>query len=148
MNIRYINGWTSIITNVNRKNRFSFTNLLIIKPKKTFFIIILASFLFFICVKNFVIGKRYNIIHLATSTDNNYIYQTIVFLTSLLDNRANSTFYNIYILTDNSVTKESKDKINTIITKFGNNHSSIKFYNVEEKFKNLYVSFLSFINLL
>ena len=52
--------------------------------------------------------------------DNNFIYSCIVYLTSLLHNRGIFTFYNIHILTDNNTTKESKNKINKIIDRFGN----------------------------
>jgi lipopolysaccharide biosynthesis glycosyltransferase len=76
-----------------------------------------------------------NKIHISISLDKNYIYTCIVYLTSLLDNRHNSTFYKIHILTDNSITNEYMQKINKLIGTFGNNHVEIKFYNLEGDFK-------------
>ena len=76
-----------------------------------------------------------NKIHIALNIDNKYIYPCIVFLTSLLDNRANSTFYIIHILTNNSMTIDSKNKINSIAEKFGNNSAKIIFHNLFDDFK-------------
>jgi lipopolysaccharide biosynthesis glycosyltransferase len=68
--------------------------------------------------------------------DDKYIYPCIVFLTSLLDNRAKSTFYMIHILGNNKLTNFSKEKINKIIERFGNNSANVIYYNLEGYFKN------------
>ena len=80
-------------------------------------------------------GKFIKKIDIGINMDNNYIYPCIVYLTSLLHNRGKSTFYNIHILTNNRTTKESMNKINKIIDKFGNNSADLKYYNVKVDFK-------------
>jgi len=87
-------------------------------------------FLYILKYKSFI-----NQIHISISLDENYIYTCIVYLTSLLDNRYNSTFYIIHILTDNSITNEYMKKISQIAKKFGKNHVRLKFYNLEGDFK-------------
>jgi lipopolysaccharide biosynthesis glycosyltransferase len=57
-------------------------------------------------------------------------------LTSLLDNRANSTFYIIHISTNNKLSKKSKKKIDKIIETFGNHSINLIYYNLEGYFKN------------
>ena len=46
------------------------------------------------------INSSINYINLAINIDKNYIYPAIVYLTSLLDNRAKSTFYYVNVLTN------------------------------------------------
>ena len=75
-------------------------------------------------------------IHLSNIIDDKYIYPFLIYLTSLLDNRANSTFYTIHLLTNNNLTEKSKTKINKIINKFGNNSVKLIYYNLEDYFKN------------
>ena len=60
-----------------------------------------------------------NYINIAVNFDNKYIYPCITFLTSLLDNRADSTFYIIHILTGTNLRNDTYYKINSVIEKFG-----------------------------
>ena len=104
----------------------------ILYPKilKLFFVVVLLSIYF-------TNNKKYkNIIHLSLNMDYKYIYPCIVFLTSLLDNRANSTFYMIYILGNNELSDFSKKKIDKLIERFGNLSANIIYYNLEGYFKN------------
>ena len=57
-----------------------------------------------------------NIIHLSVNIDDKYIYPCIVYLTSLLDNRAISTIYIIHVLTNNRLSNEFIKKIDKIIS--------------------------------
>ena len=84
-----------------------------------------------------------NDIHLSINIDNKYIYPCIVFLTSLLDNRKQSTFYNIHLLTNNNLTKNSMNKLDKIIEKFGNNSVKLNYYNLENYFKKATITFIS-----
>ena len=77
-----------------------------------------------------------NTIHLSLNVDDKYIYPCIIFLTSLLDNKANSTFYIIHILTDNNLSKKYMKKINNIIKRFGNHSINLTYYNLDGYFKN------------
>ena len=77
----------------------------------------------------------YNYINIAVNIDNNYIYQCITFLTSLLNNRAISTFYIIHILTENNLRNDTYNKVNSIIEKFGKNFSNVSYYNMGDQFR-------------
>ena len=76
-----------------------------------------------------------NNIHLALNLDNKYIYPCIVFLTSLLENRANETFYIIHAMVSKNLKKEYFPKINKVIDKYGKHASNITYYNMGDDFK-------------
>jgi len=80
-------------------------------------------------------GNITNKIHISINVDNKYIYTCLVYLTSLLDNRAESTYYIIHALTNHNLSKDSIDKIKAVIKKFGKNCSEILFYNLGDDFK-------------
>ena len=88
--------------------------------------------------------KVINNVHIAVSIDKKYIYTFIVYLTSLLDNKAKSSFYTIHILSDNSTINKAKDKIDKVIKKFGNDSINIKYYNLEGEFKSAQVGVIPF----
>ena len=90
-----------------------------------------------------IINNKTNKIHLALNIDDNYIYPSLVFLTSLLDNRANSTFYFIHILGNDKLSMNSKKKIDNLINKFGNNSIKLNYYNLEGTFKNATTGYLT-----
>ena len=67
--------------------------------------------------------------------DNKYIYPLLVFLTSLFDNRANSTFYIHHLLHYKNIRNEYVSKINSFIEKYGKDVSNITYYNMGDDFK-------------
>jgi len=87
-------------------------------------------------------------VHLSLSIDAKYVYPCIVFLTSLLENRAPSTIYNVYILIGDSIKSEHMSKINTLINKYGQEFIKIKYFNMKNDFKgaitNAYISTASY----
>ena len=74
-------------------------------------------------------------IHVAINTDNKYVYPYIVFLTSLLDNRAEYTYYIIHVVCDNYFSKNNIDKIKTLVDNFGKNSSEVVFHNIGDDFR-------------
>ena len=84
-----------------------------------------------------------NYIHLALNIDNKYSYPCIVSLTSLLINRAHSSFYIIHILIGNDVKNETIDKIKLTIEKLGNNYSNVSFYRMGDQFKGATATYVS-----
>ena len=80
--------------------------------------------------------------------DNRYIYSCIVFLTSLLDNRAKSTYYVIHILTNGKLSIDSKNKIINTTETFGKKNSEVIFYDLGDDFKGETISFFCYISLL
>ena len=85
--------------------------------------------------KNNMIDKTPNIINnhkltinLALSADFNYVYPTLVFITSLMENIGPKTFYQIYLMTPNEDKKNDMSNIlNTLITKYGNDKLNITY---------------------
>ena len=98
---------------------------------------LIILFLSTVFIGVYLIRKSHNKIHIAMNMDNGYIYSCIVFLTSLLNNRAKSTFYIFHILTNNQTSQESMNKIKSIIKKFGNNRAKVIFYNLKEDFEGV-----------
>ena len=90
----------------------------------------------------------FHTIHIALNIDNKFIYPCIVFLTSLLDNRKNSTIYHIHILTSKDFSQDNINKINTLINKFGKDFLKINFINMHNAFEgamtNQYISTTSY----
>ena len=69
------------------------------------------------------------------SIDNKIIYSCIVLITSLLDNKAKSSFYIIHILYNNSTLINPMNKIDKVLEKFGNNSAKIIYHNLGNDFK-------------
>ena len=125
--------------NKSKKRYLSYKFKIMIYPKilKLFIVVVLLSIYFANNKKGKEEYKKYkNSIHLSLNLDDKYIYPCIVFLTSLLDNRADSTFYMIHILGNNKLSDYSKKKIDKLIEKFGNHSANVIYYNLEGYFKN------------
>ena len=75
-----------------------------------------------------------NYINIAVNFDNKYIYPLLTFLTSLLDNRADTTFYIIHIMSGNFLGNDTYIKINSVIDKFGKSYCNVSFYNMSNQF--------------
>ena len=81
-----------------------------------------------------------HIINLALNIDSKYVYPCIVFLTSLLENRGDTTFYQIYILISETINEDHISKINTLIDKYGKDNLGISFINMKNDFFNALTS--------
>jgi lipopolysaccharide biosynthesis glycosyltransferase len=78
-------------------------------------------------------------IAVIVSTDDGYALQTLVTLTSLLDNAYDDTFYKINILVPSKFTDENKNKILTLQNIYKKN-CDIEFINMKDCFTNSYIS--------
>ena len=76
-----------------------------------------------------------NYINIAINFDDKYIYPCLTFLTSLLDNRADTTFYIIHIMTGNNLRNDTKLKIKLVLEKFGKSFCNVSFYNMGDQFR-------------
>ena len=75
------------------------------------------------------------VIACAYALDNSYVYPTLVSMTSLVENAANTTFYSIYVLINEKFSDESR----TVIKSVEKNHNTscqIIFINMEDKYKD------------
>jgi lipopolysaccharide biosynthesis glycosyltransferase len=117
----------SLISYYKRENYFSKFNYQIPIYLKTLFLIIF----FYIGLR----GKLIHKIHISIGVDNKYVYAGLVYLTSLLDNRAESTFYIIHVLSNDKFSQDNINKIKTVVEKYSKNFSEVIFYNLGDDFK-------------
>lgn len=80
-----------------------------------------------------------NIIPIAFSTDNNYVIPLTVTIYSMLENADENTHYNIFVLTDNQLTNESKKTILLLDECY--NNCSLEFIILDNIFDNLEFKF-------
>ena len=76
-------------------------------------------------------------IHVALIIDNRVIYQTLVFLTSLFENRNPTTIYDIIIMTCDNMNKGYISKINSLKDKYGDKFIKILFINIKNYFQGV-----------
>lgn len=100
---------------------------------KTLTILLLIHIVFITLFMRFKKNDKY--VHIAMNIDLKYYYPCIVLLTSLMDNRADSTYYFIHLLTGNSITSTHKKNITSLIMKYGKSHIKVKFYNMYNDFE-------------
>ena len=79
--------------------------------------------------------KKKNIIPIAISIDDKYSMSAYIFLFSLMENIGQNTEYNIYIMISN-LKQKSKQRINSLINKYGSNKLNITYINMGNAFKN------------
>ena len=116
------------LKNHKKKNRKT-----IKKPLCFIFIIFIIIMTYYINFSKNLNNKK-NIIPIAFSADNNYIYPLIVLLTSILFNSEKSTNYRFYIMIPYSFYSKNKRKILYLSRKYTN--CKIKFYNLGKKYLN------------
>ena len=121
-------------------NRYRTLKNVILFSKLSKIISILSLFIIYVLYfhinKIFYEEKNiYNYVHVAVNIDNKYIYPCIVYITSLLENKADSTFYIIHILTGDDINKDVFTKVKATIEKFAPNSANVSFYNMKDQFK-------------
>lgn len=81
-------------------------------------------------------NTKINKIPIAMATDNNYVYPTIVAMTSMLENKKESTYLDFHIMISGKVSEENCDRLN----KFKNLYKgcSVELINLKDKFSNAY----------
>ena len=77
-------------------------------------------------------------IAVSYATDNEYIYPSIVSMTSLVYNTDNKTFYNIYILHPPDLTEKSKEFLNSVEENYFD-RCSIIYFNMGNKYQDLFL---------
>ena len=85
--------------------------------------------------ENIIDNNGINYIHLGLALDNKYLYPLLVCLTSILENRAKTTFYIIHIQVSKNLNKGYFEKINKLIERYGKEASNITYYNMGDDFK-------------
>ena len=81
------------------------------------------------------INKDYHIVHLWLNIDNKVRYPTLVFLTSLFENRNPKTIYDITILTCDNINKNFINDINSLRDQYGDKFIKIAYINMKNDFR-------------
>ena len=81
-------------------------------------------------------NSEINKIPIAMATDNNYVYPTIVAMTSMLENKKENTYLDFHIMISGQVSEENCDRLN----KFKNLYKecSVELINLRDKFSDAY----------
>ena len=111
--------------------------------KRKYLVIVSLSVLFIAVTTAFLVNNRSKTnmvnansvtIPIAMAADNNYVYPTIVSITSILENANKNTKINVYLMHPGDFKNENKEKISSLQTKYKN--FKVEFINMEDKFKN------------
>ena len=79
--------------------------------------------------------RNLDIIPIAMSLDNNFIYQTIVSIISIIENKNPTTKYIFYIMFPPNFNKENKDKLKSLEKKY-KNQCTINLIDMGNRYKN------------
>ena len=77
-----------------------------------------------------------NKIPIAMATDNNYIYPTIIAMTSMLENKKESTNLDFYIMISGQVSEENRNRLNELTNIYKG--CSVELINLRDKFSDAY----------
>ena len=81
---------------------------------KKIILLVCLAFIYFIKLKKTINSKKFKI-PIAYATDNNFLYPTLVSITSLLENiKYNKTFYDLYIMITNDFQKNNKHILKSV----------------------------------
>ena len=81
---------------------------------KKIILLVCLAFIYFIILKKTINSKKFKI-PIAYATDNNFLYPTLVSITSLLENiKYNKTFYDLYIMITNDFQKNNKHILKSV----------------------------------
>jgi lipopolysaccharide biosynthesis glycosyltransferase len=104
------------------------------KRKKSLYIKELLKIFLIIIIFLFCMKKYYHKIHIALNIDKKYLYQSLVFITSLLENRNSTTIYEIHILASQKLILEHKNKSQILLKKYGEKYLNISYINMSNDF--------------
>ena len=79
-----------------------------------------------------------NEIPIAMATDNNYVYGTVVAMTSALENKNENSYLKFYIMVSGTVSEENKNRMKALQNHYKN--CSIELIDMKDKFNNTYIT--------
>lgn len=80
---------------------------------------------------------KVNTIPIAMSMDENYLFPTIVSITSVMENKNPDTNYSFYIMHPSSLSDEDKNKLISLQSKYS--HCAINLIDMTDKYKNAHI---------
>lgn len=110
-----------------------------LKFKKWVFLVIFLVPLFIILYNYRGINKQTdkNSIPIAMAMDENYVFPTIVAITSVLESRNQNSYYSFYVMHPDSLSEESKDKLLSLHKKY--NKCQINLIEMKDQYNDAYV---------
>ena len=81
---------------------------------------------------------KVNKIPIAMATDNNYVYPTIVAMTSMLENKKESTYLDFHIMISGQVSKENRNRMTKLQSLY--NGCSVELIDMKNSFNNTYIT--------
>ena len=79
-----------------------------------------------------------NKIPIAMATDNNYVYPTIVAMTSMLENKKESTYLDFHIMISGQVSEENRNRMSKLQELYGN--CSVTLVDMKNAFDSTYIT--------
>ena len=77
------------------------------------------------------------------STDNNYIYPTLVSMTSIVENKKENSYLRFHLMLSGSISDENKQKFEKFEKIYGNQNCSVEFIDMKDKFTNAKLYYLT-----
>lgn len=103
--------------------------------KCNFYIFSIIFVLFFTCNAAFA-----KVLDIVMCMDNNYVYPTLVSMTSIVENKLKDTYPKFHLMISGSVSDKNKQKLKKFEEIYGKNNCSVELINMQDKFKNVYAS--------
>ena len=102
--------------------------------KFKFCILSLFAFLFF----SFgVSAKDQTVMDIVMATDNNYVYPTLVSMTSIVENKKEDSYPKFHLMLSGSISDENKQRFEKFEKIYGNQNCSVELIDMKDKFKNI-----------
>jgi len=98
--------------------------------KCNFYLFSIILVLFFSCSSAFA-----KVLDIVMCMDNNYVYPSLVSMTSIVENKLKDTYPRFHLMISGSVSEENKQKLEKIEEIYGKNNCSVEIINMQDKFK-------------
>lgn len=82
-------------------------------------------------------NTEFNKIPIAMATDNNYVYPTIVAMTSMLENKKESTYLDFHIMISGQVSEENRSRLNKLKSLYEG--CSVELVDMKDSFNSTYI---------
>ena len=134
LNYHLINEMNKL-ENEENKRRFELSKKMIEESKNKWLTFIQNNYTNYTLHPKINYKKDKLIIPCAYSLDNNYVFPTLVSMTSLAENAGNNTFYEIYVMIDRNFTLENQKILKTVEEKHIQ-HVEVSFLIMNDKYNN------------
>lgn len=110
------------------------------KVFKSLVVVLLCAAMLVPCFKSYAAGEK-NIIPIAMATDDNYVYPTLVAMTSMLENKNPDTCLKYYIMLSGTLSAENKGRLKNIEKYYEG--CTVELIDMKDKFSSAYLGPIS-----